>query len=99
MYESEQANRVIQPQAADLQLGVHVTGRVIANFAGQHLQAAALFRNNLRVVEAEHASQEFGAFFEIIRCYASASIMSATASLEALINELFIAHGGMSVPE
>jgi hypothetical protein len=87
-------DRVVQPNAAHLQLmGGHVTARVIPNFAGQHLQAAALFRNHLRMLETEYAGHGSGAFFETIRCYASASIMSATASLEALINELFIAHG------
>jgi hypothetical protein len=87
-------DRVVQPPAGQLQLvGIQATGRVIANFAGQHLQAATLFRKHLVSVEAEHAGHQFGAFFETIRCYASACIMSVTASLEALINELFIAHG------
>jgi len=83
-----------QPPPGQLQLaGIKATGRVIATFAWQHLQAATLFRDHLLHLEAEHSGHEFGAFFENIRCYASACIMSATASLEALINELFIAHG------
>lgn len=83
-------NHIVVLPAVQLQ----ATGRVIANFAWQHLQAATLFRDHLARLEAEHASQEFSAFFESIRCYGSACIMSAAASLEALINELFIAHGG-----
>lgn len=73
---------------------VESSGRVIATFAFQHLKAAATFREHVARIEAESASLPFGAFFEDIRTYASASIMSAAASLEALINELFIAPNG-----
>ena len=72
---------------------LQATGRVIATFAAQHLKAASLFRDHVARIETENLGQEFGAFFEDIRSYASACIMSSTASLEALINELFIAHG------
>lgn len=65
---------------------------VIANFAWQHLKAATMFRDHLFRLEAKNAGQPFGSFFEEIRSYGSACIMSAAASLEALINELFIAH-------
>ena len=68
------------------------TGRVIANFALQHLKAASMFRHHLIKLETDYAGQAFGSFFEEIRSYGSACIMSATALLEALINELFIAH-------
>jgi hypothetical protein len=73
-------------------IGMEATGRVIANFAWQHLKAATTFRDHLVRLEAEHGGRPFGSFFEEIRSYGSACIMSATASLEALINELFIAH-------
>jgi len=71
-----------------------VTAHVIANFALQHLKAATIFRDRMIALENEHANDEFGAFFEEIRSYASACFMSSAASLEALINELFIAHNG-----
>jgi len=68
------------------------TATVIANFAWQHLKAATIFRDHLIKLEAEYADQPFRSFFEEIRSYGSACIMSSAASLEALINELFIAH-------
>ena len=70
------------------------TGRVIANFAWQHLKAATTFRDRVIALEAENIEQPFGAFFEDIRSYGSACIMSAAAALEALINELFITPEG-----
>jgi hypothetical protein len=70
----------------------NMTGRVIADFASQHLLAARLFRGHLERLEDEHRT--FGPFFEEVRSYGSAAIMSATAALEALINELFLAHDG-----
>lgn len=73
---------------------MQVTGRVIANFAVQHLKAAALFRDQVARMETENMGRGFSAFFEDIRSYASACVMSSAAALEALINELFIAHNG-----
>ena len=69
-------------------------GRVIPNFALQHLKSAVLFRDQTIKIESENKGKEFGPFFEDIRTYASSCIMTASASLEALINEIFIAHGG-----
>ena len=68
------------------------TARVISNFAAQHFKAAVLFRDHVVRLEVQHHGQEFGAFFEDIRSYATACIMASAASLEVLINELFIAH-------
>lgn len=68
----------------------HGTARVISTFAWQHLKAATTFRDRVIAIEAEHAGHPLGAFFEDLRSYASGCVMSATASLEALINELFI---------
>jgi hypothetical protein len=76
------------------QVSVKASARVIANFAWQHLKAATLFRDHVAVLEDEHLNEPFGAFFEEIRSYASACLMSSAASLEALINEFFIAHDG-----
>lgn len=88
-------NHIVQPPAGQLQaVGLQATGRVIANFALQHLTAAALFRNHVARVESQNAGQSFGAFFEDIQSYGSACIMSSAAALEAFINELFIAPSG-----
>ena len=73
---------------------LEASGRVIANFAWQHRKAAVLLRDHVKQIENENLGQPFGAFFETLRAYCSACIMSSTASLEAFINELFIAHGG-----
>jgi hypothetical protein len=73
-------------------VGMEAAGRVIANFAWQHLKAATIFRDRVVALEAEYLEEPFGAFFEEVRSFASACLMSAAASLEALINELFIAH-------
>lgn len=70
------------------------TARLIANFALQHLKAAKTFSNHVVDLETKHIGEPFGAFFEDIRSYASACYLSTVASLEALINEFFIAHEG-----
>lgn len=70
------------------------TARLIANFALQHLKAATTFSNHVVDLETKHIDEPFGAFFEDIRSYASACFLSTVASLEALINEFFIAHNG-----
>ena len=65
--------------------------RPIYNFAWQHLKAATIFRDQLIELERANAGKEWGSFIEEIRSYGSACILSSTAALEALINELFIA--------
>src|SRR5688500_17313872 len=88
---------VVHPEPGQLKvISTKVTCEVIANFAWQHLKAATIFREHLIRLEKDHAGQPFGRFFENIRSYGSACIMSATASLEALINELFNTHNSMS---
>ncbi|MFZ3124965.1 MAG: hypothetical protein WA129_07615 [Acidovorax sp.] len=42
------------------------------------------------LLETANPGKEFGSFFEDVRSYGSGCIMSAAASLEALINECFI---------
>lgn len=82
------------PQAsihASIQINAVVTGTVIANFAWQHLKAATVFRDKVCELEAANAGAPFGSFFNDIRTYGSACFMSSTSSLEALINEIFIA--------
>jgi hypothetical protein len=70
------------------------TGRVIANFAWQHLKAAATFRDHVVLIESLNTNREFGPFVVDIRSYGSACILSAVASLEALVNEFFITPEG-----
>jgi hypothetical protein len=72
----------------EIKMGLEVSARVIANFAWQHLKAATIFRDHVTALEKEYIKGDFGAFFEEIRSYASACLMSSVASLEALINEL-----------
>jgi hypothetical protein len=70
-------------------------GTVIHTFALQHFRAAMLFRRHVLEIEDAHQDQPFDPlFFEEIRSFCSACIMSSAATMEALINELFIAQGG-----
>ena len=62
----------------------------VYNFAWQHLKAATTFRGHAAALENSNDGLEFDAFFEGIRSYVSGTIMSATACLEAHINEIFI---------
>jgi hypothetical protein len=83
----------ILPSSVSEQLGASDTteANVVANFALQHLKAATLLRGQVVRLETENAHRTFAdAPFEEIRSYVSACIMSTAASLEALINELFI---------
>lgn len=79
---------------AHLSAHMTATGRVIANFAWQHFRAAVTFRDQVIALETHNGGQPFGPFFEDVRSYGSACIMSAAASLEALINEFFITPDG-----
>lgn len=65
---------------------------VIDTFALQHIRTAVLFRNHLRTLESykDADDQTKADKFTEARSYSSASILAAAASLEALINELFI---------
>jgi hypothetical protein len=65
-------------------------GRLIANFAWQHMKAATKSRNQLIAIELANAEQPLGAFFEDIRSYGSQCIMSVVAALETLVNEFFL---------
>ncbi len=74
----------------NISLKVEATSRVIDNFAWQHLKAATTFRDQVIAIELQNSGKPFGSYFTDIRSYGSACIMSATASLESLINEFFI---------
>ena len=67
---------------------------VIATFAWQHLKAARTFRDDVCRLELENFGREFGSFFVDIRSYCTGVVLAAVASLEAHINELFIAPKG-----
>lgn len=66
------------------------TGTVTFNFAWQHFKAATMFRDHVTRLEKENSGREIGPFFEEIRAYASACVVSAAASMEANVNELFL---------
>ncbi len=65
-------------------------GTVTSNFAYQHLTSAIKFRDLSIELEKRHKGEEFSGFFSEIRSYVSGAILTATAALEALINELYI---------
>jgi hypothetical protein len=90
---SERVGVVGSLSATELPDTVTATARVIATFALQHLRAAKHFRNRVGDLEAAHIGRPFGEFFDEVRAYSSACLMSCAAGLEALINELFLAHG------
>jgi hypothetical protein len=66
---------------------INATLRV--NLAVQHMLAAARFSRDVGRVEAEHATEQFGPFWESLFHPAMACILMAAASLEAYANELF----------
>src|SRR3569833_2542707 len=73
---------------------LQATGWVFVNFVWQHLKAATTFRDQVIAIESQNIAKPLGAFFEAFRSYGSGFIMSAAASLEALINEFFITPEG-----
>ncbi len=90
MSDSKGTQPVALAAVAVVNVQVHANARVIANFAWQHLKAASTFRDQVLALEAANSGRAFGVFFEDIRSYGSACIMSTAASLEALVNEFFI---------
>ena len=69
------------------------TGVVTSNLALQHFRAAELFRDQVKQIENSHHSEEFGPFFDDIRSYCIACVLTSVASMETLINELFLDPG------
>lgn len=67
------------------------TGKVISNFALTHFNAAKHF--SIKTREIEKAGQPYGNYWEEISIYCASCVMTAAASIEALINELFIEPG------
>ena len=71
-------------------------GRVISNFALTHFNAAVHFANKVSEIEGANRSGPFGNYFEEVSIYCSSCIISAAASMEALINELYLAPGPLN---
>jgi len=69
-----------------------VSAAVKSNFSGPHLSSAGLFSKRVKELEEEHKDDVFGPFFEEIRSYSMACVISSVASLEAYANEIFIDH-------
>ena len=69
-----------------------VSTSVKSNFSVPHLFSAALFSRHVAELEENHKNDEFGVFFEEIRSYSMACVISSIASLEAYANEIFIDH-------
>lgn len=74
-------------------VAVAAQGRVISNFALTHFSAAKHFSSKTHEIEIANAGQPFGNFWQEVSIYCSSSILTAAASLEALINELFLTPG------
>lgn len=74
-------------------------GQVISNFALTHFAAAKCFASKVREIENAHVGQSLGNFGQEISIYCVSCIIVAVASLEALINELFIAPGPLRESE
>jgi hypothetical protein len=68
-------------------------GRVISNFALTHFNAARHFSSKVGEIETTNNGQPLGNFFEEISIYCSSCVISAAASIEALINELYLSPG------
>jgi len=68
-------------------------GRVISNWAFTHFSAAKYFATKVLEIEKANEGAPFGNFWGEIGIYWGGCVISAAASLEALINELYI-HGG-----
>lgn len=73
-------------------LRAEIRGKIPFRFAEQHLRAAHLFRRLVARLEHVNQDQARHAFFDEIRAYTSACILSAAAALEAIANELWLAH-------
>lgn len=68
------------------------TVRTKTNFSILHLLAAARFARMSADVEAVGVGDDRGERFEEVIAYVTATVLAATAGLEAYINELFIDH-------
>lgn len=70
-------------------LTVTAHARTRFNLAVQHMLAAARFSRMVGELETEHKGEQFASFWEAILHCATASVLTAVASLESYANELF----------
>ncbi|MDQ3562912.1 MAG: hypothetical protein M3436_01820 [Pseudomonadota bacterium] len=66
------------------------TGRSRTNLSVLHFLSAARFSRHVKGLEETHRGQEFGAFWEEILAYSTATLLTTVAALEAFANELFV---------
>ncbi len=69
---------------------VVATGTSRFNFGVPHLLSAKLLSRHVVEIEKAHAGAPFGDFWEEILAFATASVMTSVAGLEAYANEVFI---------
>lgn len=74
-------------------LRIEAQGRTISNFALTHFNAAIHFANKANEIETANTDQPLGNFFNEISIYCSSCIISSAASIEALINQLYLTPG------
>lgn len=73
-------------------LAVRAQGKTRANFAVQHLLAAARFARICYRIEQDNIGNPLGPFFDEIMSFVSAGVLSSVASMEANINEQLADH-------
>jgi len=57
-----------------------------------HLLSAAMFCRCLASLEDENRGKDFGPFWEDILAYSTGTVLTAVASLEAYVNDVFVNH-------
>jgi len=66
------------------------TVKTRTNYAVPHLLSAAIFSRRVGEIEAKHAGQAFGPFWDEILAHATATVFLTVAGLESYANELFV---------
>ena len=75
--------------AIESNIAMSIKASIRVNLAVQHMLAAASFSREVGQLEAKHAGQPFGDFWESILHNSMACVLTCVASLEAYANELF----------
>lgn len=76
-----------------MKMSVSARGLVIANFALTHFEAAKQHSARARQIEDGHCGNDLGNYLQEVAIPVSSTILCAVASLEALINEMFLHNG------
>ena len=76
-----------------------IEARVISSLSITHFLSAASFSRKVSQLEADHAGEAFGDFFEEIQSFSIAAIFSLVAALEAYANELFVLYRDVIFPD